>query len=86
MLTPAYYDVAITTKSARDTESVAMLDIIFANRVFDLGQIYNWGDMQGLVDSLTNSGKTDIASGIEKRTATFDKALSKYIEVLDKLD
>ncbi|MHC1693912.1 MAG: hypothetical protein AB9835_01255 [Eubacteriales bacterium] len=86
VLTPAYYDVAITTKSARDTESVAMLDIIFANRVFDLGQIYNWGDMQGLVDSLTNSGKTDIASGIEKRTATFDKALSKYIEVLEKLD
>ena len=32
-LTPAYYDIALKGKYARDTDSAAMLDIIFANRV-----------------------------------------------------
>lgn len=34
---PAYYDIALKTKYTRDDESMEMLDIIFNNRVFDLG-------------------------------------------------
>ncbi len=34
---PAYYDVALKTRDSRDEESAEMLDIIVANRVFDLG-------------------------------------------------
>ena len=34
---PAYYDVALSVKFARDEDSVAMLDIIRANRSFDIG-------------------------------------------------
>lgn len=34
---PAYYEVALKTRDSRDTESAEMLDIILANRVFDLG-------------------------------------------------
>ena len=43
LLTPAYYDQTLIGKSVRDEESVAMLDIIFASRVFDVGIYYNIG-------------------------------------------
>lgn len=34
---PAYYDIALQTKAARDEESAAMLDIIRASRLYDVG-------------------------------------------------
>ena len=34
---PVYYDVVLTSKYARDAESVEMLDIIFAGRIYDIG-------------------------------------------------
>lgn len=43
LLTPAYYDQTLIGKSVRDEESVGMLDIIFASRVFDVGIYYNIG-------------------------------------------
>ena len=40
---PAYYDIALNGKSVRDEESSAMLDIIFASRVYDIGAYYKIG-------------------------------------------
>lgn len=37
---PTYYDVVLTTKFTRDAESVEMLDIIRAGRVFDIGYYF----------------------------------------------
>ncbi|MCR5263863.1 MAG: hypothetical protein K6D94_08325, partial [Clostridiales bacterium] len=40
---PAYYEIALKVKYARDNESIQMLDMIMANRVFDFGYVYdNW--------------------------------------------
>ncbi len=38
---PVYYDVVLTTKFTRDEDSAAMLDIVRAGRVFDIGYFYN---------------------------------------------
>ena len=46
LLTPAYYDQTLVGKTVRDEESVDMLDIIFASRVFDVGQYYNVGSIK----------------------------------------
>ena len=45
----AYYDVALKSKYSRDDESSEMLDIIFANRVFDLGELINPGGLRDLI-------------------------------------
>ena len=42
-LTPAYYDVNLIGQSTRDEESAEMLDIIFGNRVYDIGYYYQIG-------------------------------------------
>lgn len=38
---PAYYDIAF--KDSGEEESVDMLDIIFSSRVYDLGELYQFG-------------------------------------------
>ena len=43
IVTPAYYDVNLIGQSTRDEESAEMLDIIFGNRVYDIGYYYQIG-------------------------------------------
>ncbi|MBO5649185.1 MAG: hypothetical protein J6S76_04665, partial [Clostridia bacterium] len=44
---PAYYDVALKVKGARDEESIKMLDMIKESCVFDFGFIYDGNKAYG---------------------------------------
>ena len=44
LLTHAYYDQTLIGQYTRDEESAAMLDLIFATRVYDVGIYYTIGD------------------------------------------
>ncbi len=84
-LTPAYYDVTLKTKSARDEESAAMLDLIFASRAFDLGNMYS--GLAGLFNvaiNLTSQGKTDLASGIEAQMKPAQSGIDKLVESIQE--
>ncbi len=78
-LTPAYYDIALKGKFARDTDSAAMLDIIFANRVYDLTQAYKWGTMPASFCDLATKGSTDLASLVASKKDSFDAAVEKFV-------
>lgn len=59
---PAYYDITLKTKSTRDTDSEAMIDIIRAGSGFDPLYVYNFGGLGfAFIDWIT-SNTTDIAS------------------------
>lgn len=45
IITPAYYDILLTSASGRDEESASMLDIIFANRSYDIGALCNFNSL-----------------------------------------
>lgn len=79
-LKPAYYDVSLKTKLARDDESSEMMDLIFANRTYDLGKIYNWGGIYETVKSLADSKKTDYISAVEKKADKMQSAIEQTIE------
>ena len=83
-LTPAYYDIALKGKYARDTDSAAMLDIIFANRVYDLTQAYGWGSMPTSFRDLAIKGSTDLASLVASRQSAFDAAIEKFVGAFEK--
>ena len=80
---PAYYDITLNGKSVRDSESSAMLDIIFASRVYDIGAYYKIGgynsDLGGMFvsrNSLTviyETHKNTAEASLEKLNATFAK-------------
>ncbi len=84
-LTPAYYDVALKGKYIRDEESAEMLDIILAQRAYDLGMIFNWGSMFSTITGMTTS-KSDFASTFTKREKPTEKAIEKFVEQLNALE
>lgn len=45
LVTPEFYEVQLKYRDARDDESAEMLDLIFASRSFDMGPIFNWGNL-----------------------------------------
>ena len=38
---PAYYEIALSAKSARDEESVEMIDLVLSSRVIDFAYLYD---------------------------------------------
>ncbi|MBQ8509196.1 MAG: extracellular solute-binding protein [Clostridia bacterium] len=49
---PTYYEVVLTSKYARDEESVAMLDLISEGRVYDIGYFYSNDDFVYQINSI----------------------------------
>jgi len=91
-LQPAYYDVVLQRKFARDEESSEMLDIIFGanaamgERVYDIGAVYSFGNV--FIDFITLCNKNDrnIASYYDKRINAMNKDITKVITVFEELD
>lgn len=83
-LTPAYYDITLKTKMARDVESAAMLDIIFDSRVFELGNFYGWGGIYDIPGNQSFAGKTEIVSAVEGKIASTESAMQKTIDAVLK--
>lgn len=58
MLTPAYYEKTLVGQRTRDEESVDMLDLIFATRVYDVGIYYNIGTYKDQIGNFLETGQS----------------------------
>ncbi|MHB1153115.1 MAG: hypothetical protein ACYCWE_16070 [Eubacteriales bacterium] len=85
-LIPAYIDTALKGKYVRDAESEAMLDIIFANRAYDIGDVYNFGGLAGNFIYIASTGNTDVASFYEKNKKGTETAIVKFIEKIEAVE
>ncbi|MCL2775696.1 MAG: hypothetical protein FWD71_20470 [Oscillospiraceae bacterium] len=83
-LMPAFYDLCLTSKVLRDDESEGMLDIIFNNKVYDIGYIYQIGTLPTMLNTLVQGGKTDFVSAYDKAQGAVEKALQKFIDSYNK--
>ena len=79
-VTPAYYDIALTRKYARDNESSEMLDIALAYRVYDIGRFFSQLGIGDIFQRLAASGSTDFASSFAKVEKSANKMLGKLIK------
>jgi len=86
ILLPAYYDINLKTKFARDEESSAMIDIILSNRLYDLGDVYYWGDIGTYFDGLAQGRGVALATFWEKSGDKIIAAMNKTMEKIDALD
>ena len=60
---PAYYDVAMKVKGARDETSLEILDMLVQNRVFDMGYVYDGGKGASfIIQSLVRTENTNFES------------------------
>ena len=83
---PAYYDITLKTKMARDVESSDMLDIIFKNRIWDFGEIANYGSFSGDINQLAMKNNSNIASLFEKALPKMENEIAKSVEKFDALN
>ncbi|MHC1695823.1 MAG: hypothetical protein AB9835_11265 [Eubacteriales bacterium] len=84
---PAYYDVALKVKGARDEQSVRMLDLVMSSRVYDFGYVYdNWQGMAFTVQFMLLKGDTNFQSYYEKKEAAAIKYYDKVIAAFDALN
>ena len=83
---PAYYDITLKTKMARDEDSSDMLDIIFDKRVWDIGEISNFGSFGGDLIYMSMTNNSNLASLFEKAEPKMESAIEKAIDKYDALD
>lgn len=79
-LTPAFYDVSLRTKSARDDESEDMLDIIFGNKIYDIGVLFSLTSLDSTLNNMVSGRKTDFASTFEKTKDKMQSAVELFYE------
>ena len=80
----AYYDITITNKTIRDEESAQMLDLIFSTRMYDLGFIFNWGNIGYLLRTVYPDAGT-FTSKYEKAAPSAQAAMDKTIAAVKSI-
>ena len=66
-----------------DDESKEMLDIIFNNRVYDLGVVFNWGgikDVMTLGNAISETGTSQFASYWDSIESSVTAAMNQTID------
>ena len=79
VLTPAYYDVNLYTKTTRDEQSRATLDIVINTINYDVG-LLAIPDISDMLKSLVNAYSRDLASTWSKQEPVFQGALDEIVE------
>jgi hypothetical protein len=84
---PVYYDVVLKSKYTRDENSTAMLDLIYGNRFYDLGDTIFCGDIRdGVFQGKFKSNDTNLQSTLKSLTKIADRAINKYVSAFDALE
>ena len=86
-VTPVYVDIVLRTKYTRDDESEEMLDIIFANRVFDWGDTI-WTPLlrDGIFPEIFIKKPDTVVSRLERAQKNIEKEIAKMVDAFMALD
>ena len=79
-ITPAYYETTLKYRDLRDNESGEMLDLVFSNVVYDLGIIYDFGGIGGMISDLMSTNSTNIVSAFEAKKDMIQEAIDQCVE------
>ncbi len=87
----SYYDTMLKYRKLQDDDGVAMLDIIFDNRVFDLAAVYNWGatsiwdtnSITSFMNTVAFSGSNTFTSSFESISGTVQGAIDEFVDGLE---
>lgn len=86
-IVPVYYDVLLKNKYTRDENSVAMLDLIYGNRVYDLGDTLFCGTIRdGVFANKFKQNNVDLQSTISSMTKKVEDTINTYVEAFSTVD
>ena len=86
ILTPAYYEISLKGKHARDEESIMTMDLIFDTITYDPGYMNNWGNLAQFTLTMVDSYKSDLVSQYDKLAVKAQAALEKMVSQYDSLE
>ena len=86
---PAYYDISLKYKGARDEESIKTLEIIMENRAYDFGVVYGgWSSAGGganfWVQEVVGKGSTDITSYYQSKKNGWDNYMNSVYNAFEE--
>lgn len=82
-VTPAYYETLLGTRNVRDPESAEILNIIFANRIYDMAQYYRDFGFADIFYNCVCNDQDSFVSGYEKVEKRFDRSLATLMKRLE---
>lgn len=84
-LKPAYYDIMLTSRNVHDAESAEMMDLMFANRVYEMSFYFtnNFGFF-GLFKSATNDNSDKFSSQYASQAKNFNRKVDNLLRKLEK--
>ncbi|MBQ7011662.1 MAG: extracellular solute-binding protein [Clostridia bacterium] len=85
ILTPAYYEATLQGTYIRDEESGEMLDIMFANRFFDIGLVFKIGGLNSVVMDPVKTKANNFTSLYNRNKRKSENDITKYNETLSAL-
>ena len=85
---PAFYEVALQSKFARDEESAEMMDIIRGSVTFSFEMVYasSMNNLQNMINVLTTQQMTDFASYYASNVNVWQASLDKLVDTLSSLE
>jgi hypothetical protein len=78
---PEFYESLLKTKTARDEESAEMLDYIFGNIHYDIGNMLNFGGIAGVFGwDMSTNPRADIVSIVERQAHRWQQSIDDLVE------
>lgn len=84
LLTPAYYQDTIKSQKTQDPESEEMLDLIFANRVYDIASVFNFEDALYVYTNVLTGSSNNLVSRIDSAEGKINTAIQATIDAFSK--
>ncbi len=76
----AYYQTTLQLQAVQSDDDAEMLDIVYNNRFYDIGAIYEWGSLVSLYGSvISNSGANTLASSWEAMETAVKTAMDQAV-------
>ena len=79
-LTPAYMEVNLKSKDAKNDEDLEMLEIIFNNIKYDIGEVYDFGKIKSTLYGMVQSGDSNIVSKLDSLKDSIDSEIETLID------
>lgn len=76
----AYYDISLKGKHYRDEESGRMLDLIFANRIYDISVLFNVSAVTTVLEKMGVDNDTDLASCYKRNNKVAIKLIENIVD------
>lgn len=79
-LTPAYMEVNLKSKDAKDDADLEMIEIIFNNIRYDVGDVYNFGKIKTVISDMVKEGDANIVSKLDSITDSINEEIETIID------